>query len=120
MRQLLTESLVLAAIGGVTGLVLAWWLIDPMTRLVPPQARVPFLDHIGIDSVVLAVTMLLIPVTGVLFGLAPAWQVGRWNLSEVLKEGARGGRGGQRSRRVQRLLVVAQVAISVTLFAAPD
>ncbi|HSR67303.1 MAG TPA: ABC transporter permease [Acidobacteriota bacterium] len=116
IRQLLTESLVLAGAGGAAGLLLAWNCLGPLTRLIPQSAGVPFLEKVSLDSSVLLFTLLVSLATGIAFGLLPAFQASRLNLSESLKEGARGSVGGRQSR-AQRVLVVGQVALSLMLLA---
>ena len=117
LRQILTESLLLAGAGGLLGILFALVSVGPMTRLIPSGAGVPFLDQVEVDAGILAFASLVTLLTGVLFGLVPAWQVSRWNLNDALKEGGRGGLTGQRTRRTHRLLVTAQVAISLVLLA---
>lgn len=112
IRQLLTESLVLAGIGGVLGLVLTAWLIDVIVTSIP-QA-VSGLVEVRIDFRVLAFTLIVSLFTGLVFGLAPALQTTRSGLNESLKEGSR-GTGGSRQHRLRSSLVVAEVAIALLL-----
>ncbi|HSR51579.1 MAG TPA: ABC transporter permease [Acidobacteriota bacterium] len=116
VRQLLTESLVLAGAGGAAGLLLAWFGLGPLTSMIPQGAGVPFLEKVSLDSSVLLFTLLVSLATGVAFGLLPAMQASRLNLSESLKESARGSIGGRHSR-AQRGLVIGQVALSLLLLA---
>ncbi|MEJ7810719.1 MAG: ABC transporter permease [Gemmatimonadaceae bacterium] len=113
VRQLLTESVLLAGIGGALGVVLAWGGLRALTRLAP--ADIPRLDQVHVDGVVLAVTTLVVVVTGVLFGLAPALHASRPSLSDALREGGRGGTAGRRGNRMRQLLAAAQVALVVVL-----
>jgi putative ABC transport system permease protein len=113
VRQLLTESLLLALIGGVLGLLLAIWGLDVLVALSP--ANIPRLDQIGIDGRVLAFTLSVSLVTGIVFGLVPAMQASKPDLNESLKEGGRGTSGGIRGRRIRGLLVVAEIALSLVL-----
>src|SRR5439155_1204738 len=112
VRQLLSESLVLAAVGGVGGTLLAWWGVDALVRFSPLQ--IPRLHTVHIDRSVLAFTVLATMVTGVLCGMVPAIQLSRANPGHALKDGDRGGSGacGGRTRQV---LVVAEVALSLVL-----
>ena len=113
IRQLLTESLLIAALGGGTGLLLANWLIDALVALGPSQ--LPRLHAVTVDWQILAFTLGVTLLTGLLFGLAPALQGAKLNLNELLKEGGRGGSGGSRQRRLRDALVAAEVALAFVL-----
>ena len=113
IRQLLTESVMLAIVGGALGLVLAWVGLRVLIRINP--ANVPRLDEIGIDGYVLGFTMLVSVLTGLLFGLVPSLQASRPDLNETLKEGARGSTGGIGRQRVRSILVVTEVALTQML-----
>jgi putative ABC transport system permease protein len=113
MRQLLTESLMLSLTGGVFGMLLAWWGIDLLIRLLPKDF--PRLTDINLDLSVLGFTLLISLLTGVLFGFAPAWQISKVDVQESLKESSRGTAGGARRNRLRSLLVVAEVALSLVL-----
>jgi putative ABC transport system permease protein len=112
VRQLLTESVLLAAIGGVLGVALAWAGLRLIVGLAP--ADMPRMDGARIDGLVLAVAALVVLATGLVFGLAPALQLSRPDLAGALREGGRGGTG-QRGHRLRRLLAGAQVALVVVL-----
>lgn len=112
-RQFLTESLLLAALGGAGGLVLAWSGLALLKHLIP--AAVAQAEHIALDGRVVLFTAGLSLATGLLFGLFPALQASSGNLSETLKEGGRDGSSGRRGQRLRSLLVVAEVAISFLL-----
>ncbi|HEX6904594.1 MAG TPA: ABC transporter permease [Thermoanaerobaculia bacterium] len=114
VRQLLTESVVLALAGGAAGVALAFWATRALVKLAP--AGVPRLEELGIDSTALLFALGVSLLTGVLFGLAPALQTSRTDLSAALREGTRGskGKGGTRARS---LLVVAEMALAVVLLA---
>jgi putative ABC transport system permease protein len=111
MRQLLTESLVLAALGGAAGLLIALWAVEGLVSIAP--AGTPRLSEISVDPVVFTFAALLTLLTGVLFGAVPALQHSRVALTQSLKEGGRGATGG--GRRVRRTLVVAEVALAMAL-----
>jgi predicted permease len=113
VRQLLTESLLLAMVGAAAGIMLAQWAIDALRKLGPEQ--LPRMQSVSIDGRILLFTLGVTMVTGVLFGLAPALQGGQVNLNVSLKEGGRGG-GGQR-RRLRDTLVITEVALALTLLA---
>jgi putative ABC transport system permease protein len=112
VRQLLTESLLLALVAGGAGIVLAQWAIDGLRALGPEQ--LPRLQAVSVDGRILFFTLGVTLLTGVLFGLAPALQAGQFNLNALLKEGGRGG--GQR-RRLRDALVIIEVALALALLA---
>jgi putative ABC transport system permease protein len=114
VRQLLTESLVLAVAGSVAGLVVGYWAVQALVAIAP--AGTPRLEAITIDGRVLLFTALLTLTTGTVFGLAPAWQLARVPLGPALAAGARGsvGAGG---RRLRQALIVAEVAVALVLLA---
>jgi len=112
IRQLVTESVTLSAIGGVFGLLLAFLLVRAVAALAP--ASLPRGEEIGIDAIVLLFTLLISIGTGVLFGLAPAVQITRSNLVDPLKEGGRGATGS-RGHRAHSILVVAEVTLAIVL-----
>jgi putative ABC transport system permease protein len=111
VRQLLTESVLLGAIGGAAGLGLAWIGLHAILGSAPPD--LPRLDAIALDGRVLAFTVVLSLVTGLLFGLVPALQLARANPGETLKDAARGSSGLGRSLR--RGLVALEMALAVVL-----
>jgi putative ABC transport system permease protein len=113
VRQLLTESLLLALAGGALGLVLAFWGVSALRALVPHN--VPRMDEVQVNPMVLAFTFGISLLTGLVFGLAPAWQVSRANLQDALREGGRGGSAAAGSRRLRGVLVVSELAIAVLL-----
>jgi predicted permease len=110
VRQLLTESILLAAVGGAAGLGLANWGMTALLSL--NQDKIPRAAEIGIDSGVLLFTVGVSILTGILFGLFPAIQTSRSDLHATLKEG---GRSGSARRTVRGLFVVAEVALSLIL-----
>ncbi len=112
VRQLLTESLLLATIGGAAGVVLAQWAIEAL-RVLGPE-HLPRLQAVSLDGRILLFSLGLTLLTGVLFGLAPALQAGNVNLNELLKEGGRNAAGG-RQRRLRDALVIVEVALALVL-----
>jgi predicted permease len=114
IRQLLTESVMLALLGGLLGILLAYWGANYLVSFIP-QNGAPITLHFSPDLRVLSFTVAVSLLTGVLFGLAPALRATRLDLGPVLKDDARGLGGGRSRSRLGRLLVVAQVAISLIL-----
>jgi predicted permease len=112
VRQLLTESVLLAILGGTLGLLMAIWGIDALRSLNP--GNIPLMQNISIDGRVLAFTFAVAMITGILFGLAPAVRSSQVNLNESLKEGGRSF-VGSRHHRLRNLLVVAEMALSLML-----
>jgi putative ABC transport system permease protein len=113
IRQLMTENLLLSILGGIAGLMVAMWCIDVLPRL--SSNTLPRLTTIGINLSVLLFTLGLSMLTGVLFGMVPAWQATRPNLSHSLKEGGRGSLGNAKGRRLRSGLVVIEVALSLVV-----
>jgi putative ABC transport system permease protein len=111
VRQLLTESMLLALAGGALGLVIAFWLIQTLIALSP--ATIPRLHEIGLDARTLGFTLGTALLTSLLFGLAPAWQASKTDLNESLKEGGRTTSAG--SGLLRNTLVVAEVALTLVL-----
>ena len=118
IRQLLTESLLLALLGGVTGLFLALWLNDLLLATVPAEHMGFSLDlDLALDTQVLAFTFIVSVLTGVIFGLAPALQASKPDIVPVLKDSRTGGRGIGHAR-LRSALVVGQVCFSLVLMVA--
>jgi putative ABC transport system permease protein len=116
--QFLTESLILAVIGGACGVLLAGVIIDVIEAVMPPVGTMlPSEANIRISIPVLFFTIGVSTIAGLLFGAAPAWQATRFDLNEVLKLGGRTGSGGVR-RNALRVLVVAEFALALTLLAS--
>jgi predicted permease len=113
VRQLLTESIVLSAVGGAAGLLLAFWSIDLLSPLIPQNLSQ--VQGVSLDSRVLIFTLVILLMTGIIFGLAPALQASNPNLNETLKEGGRGTSGGLRQNRIRSLLVISEVALALVL-----
>jgi putative ABC transport system permease protein len=115
-RQFLAESLVLAFIGGILGIALAWGLLKIIMAMMPPFS-LPYEADVRLSVPVLLFTLASTALAGLLFGCVPAWQASRLNLNDVLKEG--GGRssvGGGR-HGLRRVLVVMEFALALTLLA---
>lgn len=113
IRQLLTESIILSSAGGILGLLLAMWGTDAMISLLPKG--LPRVTEIHFDTGILGFTLLLSVLTGLLFGIAPAWQLSKGNLTQSLKEGGRSSNESAGGNRVRSVLVVAEVAIALML-----
>ena len=113
VRQLLTESVVLALAGGLVGLFLAYWGVSGLRALVP--ANTPRFDEVRLDPTVLLFTLGVSVCTGLFFGVAPAWQVARTDLRESLNESGRGGSASGDRRRLRSMLVVSELALAVLL-----
>src|SRR5437867_2238030 len=111
VRQLLGESLLLAALGGVLGVMLAYWGTNLITSYLP--GGVPRLREADIDSTVFGFTLGLSLLAGVVFGMAPAWQASRANLTQSLQEGGRGSTGSR--QRLRSALVVSEIALTLAV-----
>jgi putative ABC transport system permease protein len=113
IRQFLTESILLAALGGGFGLLLSLWGIRILKIFIPEN--ISQAKNITIDAKVLIFTLLVSLLTGLIFGLAPALQASNFNLNETLKEGGRDSASGSRGNRLRALMVIAEVAVSLVL-----
>ncbi len=113
VRQLLTESVLLSLTGGLLGLVLAAWWSDLLIKL--GKQSIPRALQVGLDWRVLAFTLVVSVLTGLVFGLVPAIHSSKTELSESLKEGTRGSGEGARRNGIRGLLVVSELAIAVVL-----
>jgi putative ABC transport system permease protein len=112
LAQLLTESVVLAVLGGAAGVILAMWLIGPLVAMSPADLGVA--GAVTVDRSVLLFGLTVSTAAGLLFGLAPAQQLARLDVHGDLKQGARGGASpGQ--RRLRGVLVAGEIAISLVL-----
>jgi len=112
LTQLLTESLVLAVLGGAAGVLLAMWLVGPLVALSPADLGVA--GAVTVDTSVLLFGLAVSTVAGLLFGLAPAHQLARLDVHADLKHGARGG-SGSGQRRIRAVLVAGEIALSLVL-----
>jgi predicted permease len=115
VRQLLTESALLALMGGLLGIVIAFGAVKALRSFGPEN--IPRLNEVGVDSRVMAFTFLISLLTGIVFGLAPALRAARVDLNETLKEGGRSAGGSDAYSRgahlTRKLLVVSEVALSL-------
>jgi len=115
VRQLMTETMLLAMAGGGAGLLLGAWGARSLVALFPERIPVPRLEQTRLDSGVLLFTLALSLATGLIFGLLPALRAANPNLQESLKEGGRASSSGPRSQRLRNLLVVVETALSLVL-----
>lgn len=113
LRQLLTESVFLAMLGGFAGTLLAF--VGIKLLLAVTSSNVPRLEEVTLDGRVLLFSFGISIITGLIFGLVPALQASRPDLTETLKEGGRGSGGGAKRNRISNVLVVAQVALALVL-----
>jgi putative ABC transport system permease protein len=113
IRQLLTESVLLAGFGGLLGLLIAQWGTAALVAAVPQN--IPRVNTIHLDGVVLGFTLLLSLGTGIIFGLVPAWQASHVDLNTALKSGARGAGGVEGKHRARNALVMTEVALALIL-----
>src|SRR6185503_5605809 len=113
IRRLLIESLLLAIAGGVVGTLCAFWGVSALVQFAPEN--LPRVNQIKIDGFVLLWTGVVTLLTGLAFGLVPAWQGSRLNLNEVLRDGGRGSTESAGRRRGRSVLVIAELALAVML-----
>jgi len=114
IRQLLTESFLLAIVAGITGIVMAYWTMDVIMAFVPP-VDMPIDLGLRMDTTTLLFALGVSMVTGLIFGLAPALQASSNQTINALKEEGRSGSGGRTTGRLRSALVVAQVAVCLVL-----
>jgi putative ABC transport system permease protein len=112
-RQLLTESVVLGALGGVAGLLLAYPMVRGLIALFPPD--LPRIDEMGLDLRILAYGLVVTLFAGVVAGLAPALHAARQDVNATLQEGGRSGTSGRRGARLRNGMVAAEVALAMVL-----
>ena len=113
IRQLLTESLLLSIVGGLAGLVVSVWAVDLFIKLSP--GNIPRLSEASVDLRLLGFTLLVSILTGVGFGLLPAFQATRTNLNNSLKEGSTKATEGRQRRRARNVLVATEIALAQVL-----
>ncbi len=119
-RQVLTESVVLSIVGGCLGLMLALWGLDFFQYIAPRGVEtggtsIPGFEEISIDATVLGFTLLLATLTGILFGVVPAWQISKTKINEMLKESGRGTSVGSSRHHILSGLVVSEIALALIL-----
>src|SRR5690242_4085880 len=115
VRQLLTESVLLSLAGGILGLFLAWSALGPLLKL--SAGSVPDVFSVGLDGWVLFFTFGVSILTGVLFGIFPAFRTAKLDLREALNESTRGSTSGPRQHRVRGVLVATEIALAMVLLA---
>ena len=113
VRQLLTESVLLALVGAAFGLLLARLIMTPLLDLA--AATIPPVGKIGLDGSVLGFTLIVALLAGILFGLAPALQMAKTDIRPALSDASRGTTGGAHRHRVRNILVVTEVALAIVL-----
>ena len=113
MRQLLTESLLLSLAGGATAVVLAFWATSLLVSFKPEN--LPRVAEIGVDGRVLGFTLGISVLTGLIFGLVPAWTASRGQASDALKEGGRSSTAGSARQRLRSAFVVVELAVALVL-----
>jgi putative ABC transport system permease protein len=113
VRQMITESLLLAIVGGALGTLIATWGVQLLVSL--SEGNIPPTANVKIDATVLGFTLLVSLLTGLLFGLAPAFRTMNVNLIDSLKDGVRGGGESTLTNRTRSLLVVFESAVAVML-----
>jgi predicted permease len=113
IRQLLTESVLLAGLGGLLGLLIAQWGTEALIAAVPQN--IPRVSGIQLDGAVLGFTIVLSLTTGIIFGLVPAWQASHVDLNTALKSGTRGAGGAEGKHRARNALVMTEVALALIL-----
>jgi len=116
VRQMLTESLLIALLGGTLGVLFAFWGLNAMTAMIPAEmhARIPGFAAIGLDGRALVFTIAIALSSGIVFGFVPALSASRTDVSQALKEAGRDP-AGSRSRLLRDGLVVAEVAMALML-----
>ena len=120
LRQFLTESLLLSLAGGALGIALALWCTHFLVSIFPndiANVSIPRVENIPVNTPVLLFALAAAVLTGLLFGVVPAMQSAGANAADILRESSRGASPGSRSARLRRVLVVAQIALSLVLLA---
>lgn len=115
VRQLLTESIVLALLGGAGGILLAWWTLSILVNSIP--ASIPRTNPIELDGTVLAFAAAVSLLTGIVFGIAPALSASRVSVTAGLNETGRGSTAGRQSNGLRRVLATAEMALALIVVA---
>ncbi len=115
IRQMLTESLLLAVAGGICGLLLGVWSMELLRVLLP--ADLPRAAEISIDAGVIAFALVVSAAAGLVFGVLPAWRASALNVNDALKAGSRSATAGKRSQRTQAALAISEACLSLVLVA---
>ena len=115
VRQLLTESVLIALLAAPLGVAVAFVGLRLLTNAIPPQNQVPYYIDWSMNPRILVYTVAIAIATGVLFGLAPALQAARLDFHDALKDGGRGAGGHSKRNRLRNVLVVAEIALSLVL-----
>lgn len=113
VRQMLTESAVLALVAGAAGMLFARWGVTALLAVAPPD--LPRLDEVTVDASALAFALLVSLAASVVFGLAPAWHVSRVDLADGLRQGGKGSALGIRGGWARKAFVVTEIALAVAL-----
>jgi predicted permease len=113
IRQILIESTLLAVLGGTLGLIFGIWGVRALIALSPNE--LPRLHMVSIDARMFIFTLCMALLTGVIFGLAPAINISKANINELLKDSSRGSTGGLRHRRLRGMLVITEVSLAFVL-----
>ena len=113
VRQMLTESIVLALLAGIGGIIVARWGVAALVATAP--ADVPRLDEVSVDLTALMFALGISLAASLIFGLAPAWHVSRVDLADGLRQGGKGSSLGMRGGRARKAFVVAEIALAVAL-----
>jgi predicted permease len=116
MRNVLAESLLLSAAGGALGLLAAWWGVELLVKTAP--AGLPRIEDVTVDGTVLGFSLAITLMTGLLFGILPAWKLGRSAPGDALRSGGRSATESAGGMQMRSLLVVAEVALSAVLLIA--
>jgi putative ABC transport system permease protein len=114
LRQLLTESLVLAAVGGTLGILVGVWGLETLLASIP-SGWLPRADEVSLDTAVLVAVLVLTLLTGLAFGLAPGWTAARTDANDALKDTGTRGSGGPAAQRMRSALVVTEIALAIVL-----
>jgi len=116
LKQLLSESILLGALGGFAGLLVAIWSVDSLKSFLP--SSIPRIDEVSPDGRVFAFTALVSLAVGIFAGLLPAWRASHANLAGSLNESSRGSSEGARGRQISSALVVVEMVLALVLLAS--